>query len=40
MNYDAEDTPDRRTIICGLAIIASPVIIGFAFLFIALRIFT
>lgn len=40
MNYDGLDIPDRRTIICGLAIIASPVIVGFALLFIALRIFT
>lgn len=40
MNYDGLDTPDRRTIICGLAIIASPVIIGLAILFYALRIFT
>lgn len=40
MNYDGSDTPDRRTIICGLAIIASPVIIGLALLYYALRIFT
>ena len=40
MNYDGSDTPDLRTIICGLAIIASPVIIGFVALYYALRIFT